>query len=153
MTELVFDLDETLVSTREAHRAAYRAAGIPVDEERDHLPARFWLHRNDLGKLRAKHEAFPEFLRVLGKRLPAMGIFAQAASSQILTGTSFESVVALRGAFDELRSARVQYAMGPEDKIRWFLCRAPGLYFDDNANFVARVNQETTWRAIDVSGL
>jgi len=149
---IVFDLDECLVSTREAHAMAYRSLGVEPDGLSRHLPAKCWM--KDPVLYERKHEVFPGFLRQYGKILSTMPLFIRmSADAVILTGTSRRSVDALIDWFPPLEwAAEILTTMDSEDKIAWFNDHEPGVYFDDWTVFVERVREETKWQAIDVSG-
>lgn len=148
MLPLVFDLDECLVATREANRAAYAAVGVSSPPVSDHMPARFWMYDKTLYE--RKHAVFPEHLARLGRALPTLELLRPG--STILTGTSARSVAAIRDWWPPLREYEILSGMGPEDKIRWLSEQSrAGIYFDDWSDFVWRVRRRTRWQAVDVS--
>jgi hypothetical protein len=148
---IVFDLDECLISTRMAHEEAYRSLGLVPSGLSKHLPAKFWM--KDPVLYERKHDIFPQYLRRYGKILPTINFFlAVHATATILTGTSRRSVDALVEWLPTLRGVPINCAMGPDEKIDWLNNNEPGVYFDDWTDFVARVRKDTKWQAIDVSG-
>lgn len=148
---IVFDLDECLVSTRKAHEEAYRSLGLVPDGLSKHLPAKFWM--KDPALYERKHEIFPQFLRQHGKMLPTIQLFLAVRNHTfILTGTSQRSFNALVDWCPALQGVPALCTMGPEEKLAWLNDNEPGVYFDDWSEFVDRVRKETSWQAIDVSG-
>lgn len=153
MIRLVFDLDETLVSTREANRAAYAEVGVICPPVSDYCPVSQWPTPPTPEQYVRKHEIFERHLRERGSTLPAIRFLSVIPSSVvILTGTSAHSVRTIRKVFPEIANYPVHSGMSGQDKIEW-LCRQiqAGVYFDDWHVMIERVRKETRWQAVDVT--
>lgn len=154
MLRLVFDLDETLVATREANRAAYAEIGVTLPPESDHRPHAEWRVAIDPEARQRKHEVFEKHLRQRGRLLPAHRfLYVNYNSVVILTGTSQESWCTICRLFPNLSPFPAHCNMGPDAKIKWLLAQTQtGIYFDDWDYMVRRVREETSWQAINVTG-
>jgi len=146
--QLLFDLDECLVSTRRANEEAYASLGVVSPEISRYQPARLWM--NDPEIYAKKHSVFPVYLRKYGRLLPACNLLVPGRS-KILTGTSESSVRSIREQFPVFKAYTIIPSLGPEEKLRIMRNMQPGVYFDDWPEFVKRVREETEWQAIDVS--
>lgn len=146
----VFDLDECLVATRVAHTRAWEAAGVtPPDPW---LPARLWPQPPTDEQRAQKDKLFPAMLEENGDLLPLMK--RVQPGDHVLTGTSRASLRILKQKFPILNSLVFHPMLGPDEKIHlfkhWTLRGEVGIYFDDWPEFVARVNEETKWTAVQV---
>ena len=145
--QLVFDLDECLVATREANRAAYASLGVTSPRISDHMPARYWMRNNEIYE--KKHRVFPEYLRKMGRLLPTFNLLRR--DSVILTGTSTNSVLTICRVFPVFLDYVIIPDLSPDMKIEWLRRNETGIYFDDWSEFVERVRRETRWQSIDTS--
>jgi hypothetical protein len=144
---VAWDLDGTLVLTREANMAAYRRIGVEPPED-FHL--RQWREWCEPRKHQEKGTHIAYYLRRLGRPTPLLGVFGQIGG-RILTSASPPVVAALREQFPELRKAQIDSELDRAAKIRLLLRSSPGLYLDDSIETVEMVRRETPWRAAVVS--
>lgn len=154
MLRLVFDLDECLVATREANRLAYLEVGfvVPDTPELRHRPASDWPEQPTAEQRAAKHEIFERHLRREGRLLPVARLLRLGASV-VLTGTSTRSVQTICRVHPQLSDLVFHTSMTPEQKLIWLRGQTKtGIYFDDWAEMVRRVREETSWQSIDVTG-
>lgn len=139
---IAYDLDGTLILTRQANLRAYRVVGADPPEDFHTRPWQTWTTK---GVHDAKNSIVDKFLREMAVATPLLGIYTQTGGS-ILTNASETVVEVLRGMFPGLYGARI-YRMTPDEKLDWMRARDPGFYFDDNVELIARVNRETRWTA------
>ncbi len=152
---LVFDLDECLVATREANRRAYLEVGfvVPDTPELRYRPASEWPTQPTPEQRERKHDVFERHLRDRGRLLEAARLL-RLNSAIVLTGTSIRSVQSICRVFPQLGELVFHTGMTPEQKLVWLRSQTrTGIYFDDWTDMVRRVREETSWQAIDVTGL
>lgn len=145
---LVFDLDGTLVRTREANQAAYASIGVDPPIDFDVRPWQEWCSPEDHAR---KVEVFPKYLATMATTLPTLSIL-RATGGSILTNCHRKSWEAIKTVFPELRAYVIFYEKTPDEKISLLNAGKPGVYFDDSPSMVRRVREETAWQAIDTSG-
>lgn len=154
---LVFDLDETLVATAEANRAAYKSLGVEPPANFHQIPWQDWTtaHLHD-----QKQERLPLYLKqkVYNKLLPCFRLFWHNTQiSTILTNASDKSMETIVDCYPALRyhKDRIFNNMKPDQKFDWLLDNeGPGIYFDDNSSLIERIKQlrdVTKWQTVDVS--
>lgn len=147
---LVFDLDETLISTREANFRAYVSCGItpPVD-----FHVRPWQEWCTHEQHEAKQDALPEFLPKLIRLLPCYTHIFAKTGGIVLTNASKRSLDTICRALPVVCSWNILSEKTPAMKLEWLRKTPPGLYFDDNTQLIENIRRETRWQAVDVSGL
>lgn len=161
---LAFDLDETLVATRDANIWAYERVGVRPPSNFHLVPWQNWIS----DEVHARKQKFlPEGLSRHGRLLPASRILlasgADANSEMstirvIVTRASKESLEAIRGAYPHLfRSVtRIFFALTDQQRLNVLQRLYPemtGLYFDDDESTcddVARLSDR--WRSICTAG-
>jgi hypothetical protein len=153
MIPLAFDLDGTLVDTREANLRAYRAAGAEPPAHFHRVRFAEW-HGHDSGNriARRKAELYPAFLETHGRALPLYDMFVVERGGTVLTGASLAGAEAVRALFPHLGSD-VHCGMTLQDKLEWLRLHPPGVYFDDDKHACRMVSTLTKWRAVCVLGL
>lgn len=97
MTTYAFDLDGTLVDTREAVRQAYLCAGVSMPDEAWGLPWETWLE--DPAAHDRKNAAYPDCLRRYAVKLPLLDV-CRRLGGVVITGASAGAVSAIKVAFD-----------------------------------------------------
>lgn len=149
---LVFDLDGTLIETREANLAAYRSIGIEPPGDFHIRPWQEWVSPENHEK---KQDVLPRFMLEHSKLLPAHAILAAMAGEcncQVLTNASDRTLEIVRVLFPVFRRYTIRNNMSPDMKLEFLKSRAAsGIYFDDNEELVERVRKETRWQAVSVS--
>jgi hypothetical protein len=138
----VFDLDGTLIDTREAVVMAYREAGVEMPSWAWGLPWRQWL--NDQDAHDRKNACYAKMLRRHAHALPLLD-YAIDHFSPVITGASCEAVVAVKYIYPGLNV--VLTGATRAQKIAWLRTVTPaGLYVDDDDITLQLVSRETTWR-------
>lgn len=145
---LVFDLDETLVHTKEANRQAYACVGAWPPQDFHVRPWQEWCGKDTHER---KMQVLDKF-RGLMTPGPAFYLLVRAGGS-ILTNASTGSLSVILGAFPVLREFETYHEHDPEMKIRWLRTETPGAYFDNSLRMVERVRRETGWQAVCTEGL
>ena len=148
-----WDLDNTLINTRQAHYEAYRAIKvIPPDDF--HL--RNWKTWCSPASYNKKQEILPEYLEKYAERTTAFYLWLTLGGN-ILTLTSLQSILKLEKLFPELADATILQFDNPKKKIDHLLdTPGVGIYFDDNNGIVTQINELNrcnigfNWRAICV---
>lgn len=141
---LVFDLDGTLVDSWPAHLAAYNSIGVDPPPEGKFLPASVWLKNEELH--RRKQECFAKYAGLI-RELPLMDLYKKAGGT-ILTGASPNSVITIMSALDIHFPIRFT-GLNQEQKLFWLNDIGSGIYFDDDLDFLSRVETETNWQVIN----
>ena len=134
----VFDLDGTLIDTREAVRQAYRAAGLEeFPDDAWGKPAREWL-RDEAVHTR-KNALYPEMLRRYARKLPLLGLCLNI-HAPVITGASPMAASHVSDFINDPRLAIMLWGASLGDKADWLrqydLRRADqqNFYVDDNPN-------------------
>jgi len=150
MTRYVWDLDNTLVHTREAALQAYLLTGTVPPEDFHTRPWQTWCSEAD--RL-SKEEAYPTALRAHARPTPLFDLW-RAKGGPIITNTSYTSVEVLCELFPELRQVPKGAGMTPDMKIDFLRMTGEaigeGVYVDDSAETCRRVREETQWQTIQV---
>jgi len=144
---LAFDLDGTLVDSRDAVLKSYRAAGVEPPKDFWGKPWREWLadkkahdHKNlEFGKI--------DTLKTV-RRLRTMDLFQQD-HSLVLTGASFEAARAVL-AFYDLRPKSLFTELNVQAKVDTLKALEPGIYFDDDKAVCDAVKEGTRWTVMHV---
>lgn len=145
----VFDLDGTLISTREANRRAYEEVGADP-------PANFhqiswnlwtsaWIHDR-------KNELLPRMLRECGRVLPLMDLALEQRNTIVLSNCSDAALAAMREIWPELQRLTIHNRMNSAAKAthikKSFSER--GAYFDDCVSTCHLVRLVTGWQTVHV---
>lgn len=146
--KLVFDLDGTLVRTREANLEAYRSLGVDPPQDFDVRPWQEWCSPEDHER---KLVVYPKYVRMLATLLPAYRLL-EASGGTILTNSNRKSLDAVVAVFPQLAVYACLFEHTPDMKLNLLRRAKPGVYFDDSTSMVRRVREETAWQAIDTSG-
>jgi len=143
-SNVVFDLDGTLVDTREAVRLAYAAAGATMPEWAWGRPWHQWLFDS---KVHArKNELYPEYIQRYAQALPLLQV-ALDHDVPVITGASVEAVRAIRARFGPI--SVVLNGAGLQQKIDYLNWRAGrGTYVDDDVHARAEIERRTRWEAL-----
>lgn len=148
---LVFDLDGTLVDTREANRRAYLTIGVTPPDDFHQIPWQSWVAPE---RHAAKQEIFAQFLPVHGKLLPAYTEVMSRTGGVILTNASERSVAVVLQTFPELVRYDLVHGVPPRAKPGWLAEHGEtGIYFDDSSFTLELVRNHTRWQTVNVSGL
>lgn len=144
MLIVAWDLDGTLVHTRDANLAAYRALGVRPPLDFHTRPWQEWCSaeiHDEKGRL------LPAYLRRYATPTPLLRLF-RGMGGDIVTNASPPAIAALREIFSELRTARIHGGLSPEEKVDWLnAASSPGLYIDDSIRTVEMVRRRTQWQA------
>lgn len=141
---IVFDLDGTLVDSKDALIAAYEFAGVKNPEP---LLATAWPKWCTLEQHSIKNDVYPSMLKRYGKLLP-LAKFASKGNWPVITFASRRGVDAVREVFDlELNVFR--YGCGVSTKaecLKQLHHRGvPRMYVDDNAVQLKEIVAGTGW--------
>jgi len=146
----IWDLDNTLVHTREAALQAYLLTGTVPPEDFHTRPWQTWCSEAD--RLR-KEEAYPTALRGHARPTPLFDLW-RVKGGPIITNTAPASVDVLRRMFSELNDVPIGAGMDPTSKIEYLRLLSEdgltGVYVDDSAETCRRVREETKWQAVQV---
>lgn len=151
---IVFDLDGTLIDTREAVREAYLAAGVEMPDAAWGKPWHEWLLQDrtteEAVKIhRKKNELYREALRHYGCILPCLS-YALQLGAPIITGASITGVSHVKAWLDEngYRGLNVALSGATYDlKQMWLntVHSTRGIYVDDDADARAKLRESTRW--------
>jgi len=149
----VWDLDNTLVHTREAALQAYRLTGTVPPEDFHTRPWQTWCSEEDRAR---KEIAYPDMLQRFARPTPLFDLW-RVKGGPIITNTAAASVDVLCKIFPELHDATIVAGMTPDKKIALLLRLSgdgsgglTGVYVDDSAETCRRVREETQWQTIQV---
>ena len=144
---LAFDLDGTLVDTRDAVLKSYRAAGVEPPHDFWGKPWRAWL--SDKQAHDRKNEEFrkPDTLKAV-KRLKTMELFCQD-HSLVLTAASAPAARVILAHYD-LRPAALFWELDAEGKVEVLNSHPAGIYFDDDKSICDMVKRRTSWTVMHV---
>ncbi|HOY83266.1 MAG TPA: hypothetical protein PLB92_14125, partial [Rhodoglobus sp.] len=137
---LFFDLDNTLVDTKEMVLRAYEAAGVAREHVKPGVPADRFLVDAKYGRVRdiigMKNAAYAEIVREEGVReLPAFEVFTNLKSTArgICTGASIASVrIVLRSLGVPEHTVTISAAARPSLKPRLLSVLGARGYVDDD---------------------
>lgn len=141
-----WDLDGTLIMTRDANWYAYLHLGVTPPADFHIRPWQEWCTQSIHDQ---KGDIIGSYLRRYARPTPMLQIFRQTGGV-ILTNASRPVIRHLTGMFDELRNAEIHSGLRPEQKIEWLRNNEPGVYFDDSESTVQMVRERTRWSAISV---
>lgn len=144
MLIVAWDLDGTLIHTREANLRAYHAIGVRPPQDFHVRPWQEWCSELDHDE---KGRLLPAYLRRYAAPTPLLRLF-RGLGGDVVSNSSPPVISTLREIFPELRSARIHGGLSPMEKVNW-LNRAelPGLYIDDSVRTVEMVRRRTKWQA------
>lgn len=151
VTKIVFDLDGTLIDTREAVRQAYLAVGIVQPEEAwGRLPWQEWLpplcdspeHARFLHT--KKNEHYEEMLARFAIPLPCWDI-AASLKAPIITGASITAVHAVQTLFRRRLNVKAN-GVNRHGKAAWLSANGWGTYVDDCPDTRLYLQEVTTWK-------
>jgi len=143
----VFDLDETLVSTREANLRAYKHIGVEPPEDFHVRPWQSWTTKELHDQ---KGEVLGEFVWDHVQLLPTFRIL-RATKGTILTNAAGRTLQHIVKVFPEIGLYNKIIERAPFEKILWLQQQVePGVYWDDNADFCEQVRSATEWQAVHV---
>lgn len=143
MLPIVWDLDGTIVSTREANLMAYRSLGVEPPEDFD---LRHWTTWTDKVTHDAKGQRIAIFIAKYATAGPLYSLYHRYGG-HILTMASVPVIEALE---PWIRSdSWIIRAEGRDEKVDYLRqTQLHGIYFDDSEETVERVNRETRWTAV-----
>lgn len=142
-SKIVFDLDGTLVDTREAVRLAYLEAGIVMPDHAWGLAWHEWLF--DPAVHARKVEIYPRFVAELAVGLPLLQT-ALTHHVPVITGASRRAVQAVQIKFGPLNVVLAEASL--RQKIEYLNWYGPsgGTYVDDNELARAEIERRTKWK-------
>ena len=138
-----FDLDGTLLDTKQAVIEAYRAAGVEMPPDAWGKPWQSWLKFRHIHEW--KNEHYPAMLRQHVKLLPLWPY--AIAGHEIITGASEAAVRVIERYFIVKLNVK-RFSATAQDKIDYLLTIPPGVYVDDDAETRRLTEEQTKWRAI-----
>jgi hypothetical protein len=139
-----FDLDGTLIDTKEAVVQAYRIAGVEMPEDAWGKPWHEWLKDETIHH--KKNEVYPDMLKQFASVLPLFTI-ALRLNAPVITGASNEAVIAIQSVFGSLNIVGIQCSR--LEKILWLnRQRERGCYVDDDDATLLLVKEFTTWKPL-----
>lgn len=142
----VFDLDGTLLDTRQAVKEAYRAAGVEMPDECWGLPWREWLTMPNAAEIhKRKNVYYYKTVSIYAKRMPLFSIALQG-QYPVITGASWVAVEHVLLMFGKLNVCLREADF--DAKIQWLDERKPGTYVDDLPEARQRVKEATEWKVM-----
>ena len=142
----VFDLDGTLVDTRQAVVEAYRAIGVEMPEDAWGKPYREWLPQPKWQLHEQKAVVYPTTLARFGKKL-GLYDFVKAKGYPVLTGASYSATLTIQREWGVLNI--VGYGMRLEQKAYQLNKNFPHCtYVDDLESARAFIKEYTTCHVI-----
>mgnify|MGYP000959187926 CR=1 FL=1 len=157
MSLVVFDLDGTLVDTRDAVVTAYAEVGIHMPTQAWGRPWQDWLPgsaslngRSAKDVHAAKNRVYPACLARLARPTPLL-TYAAVKQSSVITGASKEAVEAIQQQFNVKLNVG-GYNMTLNDKIYWlneaYQSAEDCIYIDDDESTREHVYYGTHWRPL-----
>lgn len=141
----IFDLENTLVHTKEAVRAAYVAAGVDLPEDFFVMP---WPSFCSAEEHNRKNEIYHHFAYKI-RILPAFNLWRATPGAVILSGISEAALGVVRDTVPELQQARIHYGMHRKQKIDFVAhLKGGGLYVDDDVQACLAVSQLGGWQVM-----
>lgn len=154
-----FDLDGTLVDSKELVVASYKAIGVTPPKDFFGKSWKEWLKGNDTHTAEELHRAKNDYYIALIPRhlkpLPLLKLYKSLMrydtvgltyAPVIITGASLD---ATKAVLENLGLSNVAYnvhtEMSVEDKIRWMIGRCPGIMFEDSIEAAEKMKRETRW--------
>jgi len=147
----VFDLDGTLVDTREANRQAYLRAGIEPAHDFHQIPWQRWTVKEIHDQ---KNLYLPDEMKIYAQRLPLLDL-ALSLNALVLSNISSEALDALLEVVPERNRLLIKYEMPPNQKVRYLgqELGGEGVYFDDSLHTCQLIRSMTdSWQAVHVIG-
>lgn len=152
--KVIYDLDGTLVDTREAVRQAYAVAGVVMPDDAWGKPAQDWLPRvcdDPIVAHQLKCVAYANALRYHGRQLPLLQELSfHKQTVTVITGASRQAVNTLykMGILPSfVKVVAVQQTR--RSKVDWLARHGWGTYVDDDAEVRRLVLDQTLW-SVDV---
>ena len=146
MLPLVWDLDGTLVDTKQANRLAYKSLGINPPDDFHVRPWQEWCSEevhDEKGKIIGR------FILNHARPLQLLNVWEANGRGKIITNASTEAIQAIRNTFPQLADADIKGGLRSYEKTAWLRVYAPtGVYFDDSEKTIALVKEETRWTAV-----
>lgn len=144
MIRWVFDLDGTLMDTREAVKHAYLLAGVRMPNDAWGKPWREWTTKDVHDK---KNAMYPIALHNFASPLPLLD-YAVKLRSHILTAASLDAVLALKQV--GWLPARTPFTseLSREQKVDWLRHHGWGVYVDDDSETRTLAKERTTWKIL-----
>jgi len=140
---VIFDLDNTLIYTRDAAIRAYELAGMPKDKVQWGTP---WLKWCPADVYKAKCDNFEQALRECGYAMPLLDL-ALRINAMVITATSEKSVEIIKKLFAPKLNVVLMNA-SINDKVRFLNYFPLGIYIDDDETTRTVVSHQTLWAAI-----
>lgn len=142
---LVFDLDGTLVDTKQAVREAYLASGVIMPESAWGKP--WWQWLESVAAHRHKIKVYPEYIPKYAQPLPLLK-FAVEFNVPVITSASWEAVRAIKEHFaPSLNVIATECSWFDKcDHLRRISIR--GIYVDDDLTTRNHVKENTSWETV-----
>lgn len=151
---LVFDLDGTIIDTKQAVYAAYASVGVQMPEDAWGKPWYEWLDDSDAH--RRKAEVYHEFIPGYSRPLPLLDI-ALEEQVPIITGASSNAVASIKQHYGDLNVVRSGCSLEDKgamlDNLQFEVVFQYGhhkcIYVDDCERTRAYLQKErTTWEIL-----
>jgi hypothetical protein len=146
----IWDLDNTLVHTREAALQAYLFTGTTPPDNFHTRPWQTWCSPEDR---ELKERMYPTMLLQFARPTPLFDLW-KVKGGPIITNTAPTSVDVLRRMLPELNDVPIGAGMDPTSKVEYLQILSgdglTGVYVDDSAETCRRVREETKWQAMQV---
>lgn len=141
----VFDLENTLVATRDAVASAYQAVGVELPED---FHVRNWREFCTEAQHAAKNHIYHHFAFKM-RILPAMSLWRSLPTALILSGISEAALEVVLNNVPVLEGARIIPALPRVRKIEFISkLKGGGLYVDDDIDACLQVRQLGGWQVL-----
>lgn len=140
---MAWDLDNTLIHTREANLRAYMSLGVtpPQNFHRIH-----WSEWTTTAAHEEKGRIIGKFLSQFAEITPMFSIYTQVGGP-ILTATSDQVLQFIRSAWPIFTAAHIIRCATPDQKVAALQSISPGVYVDDDQYTIDLVRKQTAWKA------
>lgn len=141
----IFDLENTLVATRDAVEAAYTAVGVDLPKD---FHVRNWREFCTEDQHTRKNQIYHHFAYKM-RILPAMALWRSLPTALILSGISEAALEVLLQNVPVLEGARIIPALPRAKKVAWIAkLKGGGLYVDDDVDACLQVRQLGGWQVL-----
>lgn len=143
-----FDLDGTLVDTRQAVLRAYMDVGVTPPDDFFVRPWHTWLtsYENNQAKHDAKNARYRELMHLV-RPMPLLELFRELSrhNKVVLTGASKDAVHTIYTHFD-IKCSKTLWGLTVDQKIGYMNSFGDrGIMFEDQLQAADKMRKETKW--------